>query len=53
VADFDSFELRKHGIRLKLQDQPFAPWVSMLLVRLAFMPAYQADFGPLWAHLLA
>jgi TolB-like protein/DNA-binding winged helix-turn-helix (wHTH) protein len=23
VADFDSFELRKHGIRLKLQDQPF------------------------------
>lgn len=23
VADFDSFELRKHGTRLKLQDQPF------------------------------
>ena len=23
VADFDSFELHKHGIRLKLQDQPF------------------------------
>ena len=23
VADFDSFELRKHGIRLKLQHQPF------------------------------
>jgi TolB-like protein/DNA-binding winged helix-turn-helix (wHTH) protein len=23
VVDFDSFELRKHGIRLKLQDQPF------------------------------
>lgn len=23
VADFDAFELRKHGIRLKLQDQPF------------------------------
>jgi len=23
VADFNSFELRKHGIRLKLQDQPF------------------------------
>jgi len=23
VADFDSFELRKHGIRLRLQDQPF------------------------------
>lgn len=23
VADFHSFELRKHGIRLKLQDQPF------------------------------
>lgn len=23
VADFDSFELRKHGIRLRVQDQPF------------------------------
>jgi TolB-like protein/DNA-binding winged helix-turn-helix (wHTH) protein/Flp pilus assembly protein TadD len=23
LADFDSFELRKHGIRLKVQDQPF------------------------------
>jgi len=23
VADFNSFELRKHGIRVKLQDQPF------------------------------
>jgi TolB-like protein/DNA-binding winged helix-turn-helix (wHTH) protein/Flp pilus assembly protein TadD len=23
VADFESFELRKHGFRLKLQDQPF------------------------------
>ena len=23
VADLDSYELRKHGIRLKLQDQPF------------------------------
>jgi len=23
LADFDSFDLRKHGIRLKLQGQPF------------------------------
>ena len=23
IADLDSFELRKHGIRIKLQDQPF------------------------------
>src|SRR5215467_11384400 len=23
LVDFESFELRKHGIRLKLQDQPF------------------------------
>ena len=23
VADLDSFELRKHGLKLKIQDQPF------------------------------
>jgi TolB-like protein/DNA-binding winged helix-turn-helix (wHTH) protein/Tfp pilus assembly protein PilF len=31
VADFDSFELHKHGIRLKLQDQPFQ--ILKLLLR--------------------
>jgi TolB-like protein/DNA-binding winged helix-turn-helix (wHTH) protein/Flp pilus assembly protein TadD len=31
LVDFDSFELRKHGIRLKLQDQPFQ--ILKLLLR--------------------
>jgi TolB-like protein/DNA-binding winged helix-turn-helix (wHTH) protein/predicted negative regulator of RcsB-dependent stress response len=31
VADFDAFELRKHGTRLKLQDQPFQ--ILKILVR--------------------
>jgi TolB-like protein/DNA-binding winged helix-turn-helix (wHTH) protein/Flp pilus assembly protein TadD len=31
IVDFDSFELRKHGIRLKLQDQPFQ--ILKLLLR--------------------
>jgi TolB-like protein/DNA-binding winged helix-turn-helix (wHTH) protein/Tfp pilus assembly protein PilF len=47
VADFDAFELRKHGIRLKLQDQPFQI-LKLLLQRSGHLVTREELRAQLW-----
>ena len=49
VIDFESFELRKHGIRLKLQDQPFQI-LKLLLQRQGQLVTRQELYAALWAE---
>jgi len=49
VVDFESFELRKHGIRLKLQDQPFQI-LKLLLQHRGQLVTRQELYAALWAQ---
>ena len=49
VVDFESFELRKHGIRLKLQDQPFQI-LKLLLQHRGQLVTRQELYAALWAE---
>src|SRR5215831_15234724 len=48
LVDFESFELRKHGIRLKLQDQPFQI-LRLLLQRPGQLVTREELCTELWA----
>jgi TolB-like protein/DNA-binding winged helix-turn-helix (wHTH) protein/Flp pilus assembly protein TadD len=48
VVDFESFELRKHGIRLRLQDQPFQI-LRLLLQRPGQLVTREELCSELWA----
>lgn len=48
VVDFESFELRKHGVRLKLQDQPFQI-LRLLLQRPGQLVTREELCSELWA----